>query len=171
MPDTGPVIYALTTGGVECTEFADKRNFIRCRDNDKPVMILHRDKGLRSQRMTFDHFNGDRLGTGLAPEDTDQRFTAVGGNVNTGEVVESVGGSFVDRQALCAVRLDNITKGCEGLLGERGREQFQRVQGQSSCANGPKIRTRLMPPSGKMLRRMCVMAPRSLIAAPSKSWI
>lgn len=169
MPDTGPVINALATGGMECPQFADKRRFIRCGDNNKPVMVLHRDKGLRSQRMTFDHFNGDRLGTGLAPEDTDQQFAAVGGDVNTGEVVEPVGGSFVDRQALCAVRLDNVTKGCKGFLCERGREQFQRVQGQSSCANGPKILTRLTPPSGKIFRRICVMAPMSLIAAPSKS--
>ena len=169
MPDTGPVIYALTTRGVECTQFADKRTFIRCGDNNKPVMILHRDKCLRSQRMTFDHFNGDRLGTGLAPEDTDQRFTAVGGDVNTGEVVEPVGGSFVNRQALRAFRLDDVTKGCEGVFCERGREQFQRVQGQSSCANGQKTLTRLTPPSGKIFSRICVIGPIRLIADPSKS--
>ena len=77
--------------------------------------------------MAFDHFNGDRLGTGLAPEDTNQWFAAVGGDVNTGEVVEPVGGSFVNRQALRAFRLDDVTKGCEGVFCERGSSSVSRV--------------------------------------------
>lgn len=96
MPDSGPVIDPLAALGVKRTQFADKRRFIGCGNDNEPVVILHRDKGLRSEGVAFDHANGDGPRTGLSPENADQRFAAVGGYINTGEVVKPLGGPFID---------------------------------------------------------------------------
>jgi len=169
MPDSGPVIYALAAVGVKRTQFADKWRFIRCGDDDEPVMILHRDKGLRSQGVAFDHANGDGPGAGLSPENADQRLAAIGGHVYTGEIVKAFGGAFIDGHSLGAIGLDDVSEGRECFLREGGREQFQGVQGQSSCASVPKTLTRLTPPSGKIFRRIWVIGPRFSIAALSNA--
>lgn len=168
MPDSGPVIYPLAAVGVKRTQFADKRRFIRCGDDDEPVMILHRDKGLRSQGVAFDHANGNGPRARLSAKNTDQRFAAIGRHVNTGEIVKPLGRAFIDGHSLGAIGLDDVSEGRECFLREGGREQLQRVQGQSSCASVPKTLTRLTPPSGKIFRRICVIGPRFSIAALSK---
>lgn len=122
MPDAGPVINALASVGVKCPQLADKRRFIRCGDDNKPVMILHRDKCLRSQRVAFDHSNGDRLWARLPAENADYRLSAIGRHVNTGEIVKSLGGSFIDRKSLRASGLDDVSERREGFLGKRGGE-------------------------------------------------
>lgn len=96
MPDTGPVIYALAAMGVECPQLADMGCFTRSGDNDKPVVILHRDKRLGSQRVTFDHAYGNRLWPWLSSENTDNRFASLRGNVDTGEIVKSLCRSLID---------------------------------------------------------------------------
>jgi hypothetical protein len=119
--------------------------------------------------VTFDHADGYWPRTGLPAKDADQRAAVLGGDIHTGEVVKAFGRSLVDRQVLRAVCLDNVAEGSEGFFRQGGREELQRVQGQSSCASWPNILIRLTPPSGKIFSRICVIGPIRLIADPSKS--
>ena len=66
--------------------------------------------------MAFDHAYGDGLRARLPAKDTYQRAAAPGGDVDTGKIVEALGRPLVDRQALCAIGLDDVAEGREGFL-------------------------------------------------------
>ena len=117
MPDPGTVIHTLTAGRVECTQFALQRCVTGSGDDDKPVLVLHRNKGLRPQRVAFDHANGDWLGAGLSAKDAYQRIAAFGRDIHTGKIVKTLCRSFIDRQALCASCFNHISEGRERFFG------------------------------------------------------
>lgn len=121
MPHSGSVIDPLAALCVKRPQFADKRRFIRGGNDNEPVMILQRDKGLRSQGVAFDHANGDGPRAGLSPENADQRLAAVGGYINTGEIVKPLGGPFIDGEPLRTNGFDDVSEGREGLLRQGGR--------------------------------------------------
>ena len=120
--------------------------------------------------MPFDHFYVNRVRAGLTAEDADKRRAAVGFNIDAGEIVEPVCRAFIDREMLRTVRFNNVAERGKGFPRQRCRKKFERIQDYSSAASCPKIRIRLMPPSGKIFRRIWVIGPISLIAPASNVW-
>jgi hypothetical protein len=72
--------------------------------------------------VAFDHFDFDRLGTGLSPEDTDDRRPTVFARIDRGEVVKPFRGSLVNRKMLRALGFNDVAVGCEGFARKRCRE-------------------------------------------------
>ena len=170
VPYAAVIVHALPSGGPEGAQRADIRIAVGRPDDDKPIGIAQRVKRLGAERMALHHFYVDRVRAGLTAEDADQGRAAIGFHIDTGEVVEAVCRAFIDREVLRAVRFDDVAERGKGFPRQRCREEVERIQSYSSAANWPKIRIRLMPPSGKILRRICVIGPISLIAPASKVW-
>jgi hypothetical protein len=79
--------------------------------------------------MTLDHFDLNWMRAGLAAKNTDQRHPALGLDIDTGEVVKPVGGTFINGEMPGAVGFDDVPERCKGLPRERGGKKLERVQG------------------------------------------
>ena len=87
-------------------------------------------------------------GSRVASEDRENGASALRPRVDLRQIVKARGCAFIDLKVLRAFGLDHIAEGGEGLAGEGFWPQSR-----GHVTGFPKRRRRLIPPSGKMLRR------------------
>ena len=98
-------------------------SFSRISHNHQAVTILQRIERLAAEGMALHQPDIDRPLPGLAAEEVDQRPSAVGGNIDLGQVVVALGDVLVDRVVMGVFHLDHVAIGREGGVGQRLRFQ------------------------------------------------
>ncbi|VVE86057.1 hypothetical protein PSP31121_05696 [Pandoraea sputorum] len=175
MPHASRIVHALPSIRDERTHLAHVQ--LACRgDNHQIRRRLQRDERLTAQRVTLQHLHLVRQLPRLASEDVHQRPPTLRAQIHRRQIMESLGRPAIDREMLRTLQLDHIAEWRERLprqsldlqcrshhvtlLVLSVRFALRLLNNYAFLSlNRPHRRRRDTPPSGMMLKRMCVIAP------------
>ena len=115
MPSAAGIIDPLAPAGAEGAQGVRPARVRSGGDDDDPGVVLQRQKRLGAQRVALHHRKTQRGRARLTSKNVDERPSALGGDIDAGKIMETLGKAGIDGEVLAAVGLDDIAEGSEAF--------------------------------------------------------